>query len=454
MNKKTFMLVSFLCSVLAITSFGNAAMAEFEQAKKTVSHERSVTSPQPARYETSSSCSLCHEKIYEQFSESMHAKSFENPAFRTVFFEKLLPLSQKDKSLSDEAAACIGCHSPVTFARTKGNISSENEVDPDASGVECDICHTITGFKGESPGGGNYVSMPGQLKLGPFESQSDWHRGYSALQTKSEICAICHNRVNRYGLEIITTFSEWQKSSYAQKGIQCQDCHMNIHGFLTGGKAVYESGRASWNSLTNSPVRAKLYTHRFPGAHSATQVKGALRLDITVEKATFLTGNEVEINVMIDNSKSGHKMPTGSAELRLLILDLVVKSNETVIPIPASSIDDGMHDVSGMGKFDQDILRDDIPIGKRLYRAICIDKEGRQTLYSFDASEIVFDNRLMANEIRKETFQFKVPKDMGNKLSFIAKLYYLRYPTSFADVLNIPKVKPVLLAMAHKNLDM
>ena len=54
-----------------------------------------------------------------------------NPAFQAEFFEKLLPLALEDPSLAGEAAGCIACHSPVTFARTKGLIYSDKDVNSD-----------------------------------------------------------------------------------------------------------------------------------------------------------------------------------------------------------------------------------------------------------------------------------------------------------------------------------
>ena len=51
---------------------------------------------------------------------------------------------------------------------------------------------------------------------------------YSALHTTSKICGGCHNvdhPVN--GMHLETTYTEWEKSPQARKGIQCQDCHMS-----------------------------------------------------------------------------------------------------------------------------------------------------------------------------------------------------------------------------------
>lgn len=403
-------------------------------------------------FETSSSCSICHQNIYEQFADSMHARSFTNPLFLKTYFDVLVKRSAGNDALAEEMNGCIACHSPMTFIRTGGGVVAPKQVGSDHSGVECDLCHRITGFKGPDPGGGNYLAKPGTQKFGPFPKETDWHHVYAELQTKSELCAICHNRVNRFGVEIISTYSEWKESRYAKENIQCQDCHMNSNGFLTAGKPVFESGRASQNSLTHSPDRRRLYTHRFPGAHSESQVKGAIKLYIQVESAALAPGKEAVITVLVDNSKSGHKLPTGTAELRLVYLELYAEAGDRIIPLPASSSHPEMLDVSGRSTYDREILGEGFPQGRRLYRAVCVDSAGQQTLYSFDTEKIVFDNRLAADEVRKEFFTFSVPEGSGPKLSLIAKLYYLRYPEPFAEKLGIAKTISIELATVRKNI--
>lgn len=408
--------------------------------------------PGPDEYWPSSLCQGCHDKIFYQHSESMHANSFENPVFQAAYFKKLLP-DLADGGPAEEAKACIACHAPVTYAEKQRYIISKKEAYPDMSGVTCDFCHTISGYKGESAGNANYISEPGYRKLGPFKHETDWHHVYSELQTKSEFCAICHNRTNHHGLEIISTFTEWRNSRYAKEGIQCQDCHMNILGFLTGGQPIYESGKAARMKVGSSPYRAKLYTHRFPGAHSESEVSGALTLTMEIDKTTVSPGNEITIDVFVDNSRTGHKMPSGSAELRLLFLDLNASVGDKVISIPAGSdLKTDMYDVSGKGKFDNQILADDILKGSRIYRAVCLDKNGEQTLFSYDAFKIIFDNRLNASEIRKETYRFKLPEYAKGSLELTANLYYLRYPGSFAKQLGVPEAKVIAIASTRKLL--
>lgn len=434
--------VTVFCSMIL---FGCAA----QQMKQPVTGD----SQKLAEYWPSTACRNCHGKIYEQQTESMHAWAFENPVFKAQYFGELMLAVQGNDELRQEADKCIACHAPVAFLKYGGHITSQDQIVLDQAGVTCDFCHTLTGFKGEKPGGGNYVSTPGEDKFGPFKHAYNWHHLYAKFQTTSEFCAVCHNDVNHHGLEIKSTYTEWKKSPYAQRGIGCQNCHMNLHGFLVDDKPAYESGQASTMSMGPSYMRNRLYSHRFPGAHSKTQIEGALMLGLRIDSAEISPGEDVTIYLHVFNKKAGHTLPSGSADLRVLWLELSADIDGKTVQIPAAvTSHNEVYDVAGRGAFDGEILGGDVPEGSRLYRTIYLDKNGERTLSSYDAVQIVFDNRLRAEELRKETFHFSVPIDIKGPVIFIARLNYLRYPGSFAARLGIPKTEPVELASAKKEI--
>ncbi|GBE06884.1 MAG TPA: hypothetical protein ENG95_06135 [Nitrospirae bacterium] len=446
----------FIAVIACLLFFGCAVLPSVQTVKPAPAEPQKPLTPRksfkPEEYSPSSGCAQCHDNIFEQHSQSMHAKSFENPVFQAQYFKELLPKSITDADLFEETRACIACHAPIAYLTTARHILSKEQIDKRTSGVTCDFCHTIGGYEGKSPGDANYISMPGDEKLGPFKKASTWHHVYSELQTKSEFCAICHNRTNHHGLEIGSTFTEWKNSRFAEEGIQCQDCHMNVQGFLVAGKPVYEAGKAADMRLGDPPFRTKLYTHRFPGAHSKTQVVGALTMNIEVEEAAALPGDDITIHVRVNNSKTGHKMSSGSAELRMLYIDLNAYSGDKVVSIPTSPGTTNAYDVTGKGEFDKEILGDAIPEGKRIYRTIFIDEKGKQTLFSYDAVKIIFDNRLKAGEIREEIYRFKVPEEAEGAMSLVTNLYYLRYPSAFAKRLSLPEADIVEIASATKTV--
>ncbi|MBI5632482.1 MAG: hypothetical protein HZA15_03275 [Nitrospirae bacterium] len=404
-----------------------------------------------AEFESSTMCRGCHGKIVEQHEESMHAKSFSNPVFQAQYFRELLPQLSQHQDLKKDADKCIACHDPIAFIRNKGHITNPQQTIQNLSGIVCDFCHRISAYKGEQPEGGNFIAMPGESKFGPFKHASDRHHAYHELQTKSEFCGICHNDVNHEGVEIKSTFTEWKESIYAKKKIHCQDCHMNLQGFLTDNKPVFDSGQAASMTLGPNYKRNKLYTHKFPGAHAKTQTADALMLGLSVDKSDASPGEDVALNIHIFNKKVGHSMPSGSADLRMLWLELIANVDGKIISIPATSGKDA-YDVAGRGGFDKEIIAADVPEGSRMFRSIYLDREGKQTLSSYNATRIAFDNRLKAEELRKERYYYRIPKDARGVVTFTARVNYLRYPSSFARSLGIDKTEPVELAAAKKEV--
>ena len=395
-------------------------------------------------------CRGCHDKIVAQHLESSHEMSFTNQVFLAQYQKDLLPKAAKDASLHAEAQECIACHEPITFARKGPKIINLSDINPKMNGVTCDVCHTITGFKGPIPQNGNYIMAPSEIKFGPFKGQSDWHHAYSELQTRSEICAVCHEAVNRHGFQIKATFTEWLESDFSHQDVHCQDCHMNVDGFLTGGKPRYASGKAANMSLGNSPERARLYTHQFPGAHSRTQVEGALEL--TIDPRPMDADRMIAIEIMVDNTRTGHSMPSGSADLRLLWLEVTAHFGDQILILPADLAEPATADetdaysIVGLGKFDAQLIGPEIAKGNRVYRAIFTDAEGQATLDSYDAVAKLFDNRIKAAEKRAESYRLTLPQGVQGKISIEATLRYLPYSSLFGDRLGLPRPEPVIVA--------
>lgn len=415
------------------------------------SQQAALVPPAVLEFESSIMCRGCHGKIVEQHEESMHAKSFSNPVFQAQYFLELLPQLPRHQDLRKDADKCIACHDPIAYIKNKGHIASPQQTTQNLSGIVCDFCHRISAYSGDWPQSGNFIATPGESKFGPFKHASDRHHAYHELQTKSEFCGICHNDVNHEGVEIKSTYTEWKESAYARKKIHCQDCHMNLQGFLTDNKPVFDSGQAASMTLGPNYKRNKLYTHKFPGAHAKTQTADALLLELSIDNAESSPGEDVALNVHIVNKKVGHSMPSGSADLRMLWVELAANIDGRMIVIPAEPGKDA-YDVAGRGMFDKEIIAGDVPEGSRLYRSIYLDRNGKQTLSSYNAARIAFDNRLKAEELRKEKYQFRIPKDARGTVIFTARINYLRYPSSFARSLGIEKTEPVELAVAKKEI--
>ncbi len=416
-------------------------------------HAQMGRSPSPTGYWPSSVCAGCHLRIVEQHMQSHHETSFRNPLFQAQYFEDLLPRASRDPKLVDEARACTSCHAPVAWSFRRQHFSGSMPADPSMSGVTCDLCHTISGYDGREPRNGNFISAPSESKLGPFPSETNWHHVYSELQTKSELCATCHEAVNHLGLGVKTTYSEWKKSPFAARRIQCQDCHMTRNGFLTADAVSHESGKAAEMSMGTAPVRGRLHTHRFPGAHSRSQVEGAIGLSFLKVPKNAAAGQPIAFTIVVDNHRTGHKMPTGSAELRLLWLEVSASYGKKTVLVPATVKALGGYGTAGSGDDDSQLLGTDVPPGSRMYRAVFFDESSRQTFSSYDALRIVWDNRLDSGEKRVEPYAFAVPEDAGGPMRIQARLVYLSYPTAFAKQFEVAPAEPVEVGSAAATVE-
>jgi hypothetical protein len=405
---------------------------------------------EPVRFWPSATCAGCHVNQVAQHFESHHENSFTSPLFQAQYFELVLPRAARDPSIAADARTCTACHSPVSFANNRSLATSAGVTDPSLAGVTCDLCHTIVGYDGAEPRNGNFVVSPGSRKYGPFQKQGSHHGAYSALQTKSELCAICHEAVNANGVRVKATYSEWQRSAFAKQGVQCQDCHMSKDGvFVDGGR--YESGQVSSDSLSRAPARDRIYSHRFPGIHSGAAVEGAVGVRIDEARGLVPAGAPATIAVWVDNGNTAHCLPTGSADLRLLWLEVTATLGDRSVTLPADNRARGTWAAVGENADDALLLGGDVPVGSRLYRAVYFDRKNHQTLASFDATSIAFDNRLQPGEKRRETYTLEIPRDATGPLRVEARLRYRPFPTSLAKELDVkaPAVVDVARASAE-----
>ncbi|NQT88386.1 NapC/NirT family cytochrome c [bacterium] len=411
---------------------------------------RKPRAAKPIGYSPSGMCKGCHVDIHKQQSGSMHALSYENPVFQAQYYKEALPRAYGERRYRDEARSCAACHMPVAYATSAAPVIIGKHIDPRMSGVTCDLCHRISGYKGDAPGNGNYIASPGPEKYGPFRHHKPWHHVYLELQTKSEFCAICHNSTNQLGVEVKPTYTEWKASPHARNGIQCQDCHMNADGYLIDSEARYESGKAAVMVVGSAPERKKLYTHRFPGAKTQTHIENALPLRISTEKSRVAQGEALTITVQVSNERTGHRMPSGSIELRYLWLDLRARIGDRSFDIPASSVTAPLlYDVGGAMPGDQAALGEGFPPGKRVYRAIFLDENCKQTHSMIEAASKVFDNRLETAAVRTETFAWRVPDDIEGTVEIVARLHYVAYPESFATRLELPRAPTTLISASQ-----
>lgn len=409
-------------------------------------------------YEHSNMCRGCHSEIYEQHQDSMHAKSFSNPLFNAQYFKEVVPRALQDANFVSDARKCLLCHAPVLYMNYTGLVATPKQAEQYESGVTCDFCHTLSGYAEN----GDYLQNPSKKKTGPFQSPPSHHAEYSGFMQLGEYCGRCHNATNHNGLEVKSTYYEWRESSYGKRGFVCQECHMNKNGILKNGIAEFDSGPAATMNIgsTATPQKhhEKLYTHSFPGAHSISQLEDALQIEFRVGARAADAKGRFPFGISINNERSGHKMPSGSSDLRFMWLSVTATGDDgtrypvIILPTGRSVVPD--YSVAGASPDDSDILGKDVPPGSRLYRSVFVDAKGRQSLFHYDAEKHVFDNRLKAAEIRSEVYELNVPANFSGHITLTATLSYQGAPSSFTRHVEVTDFKPVVIASQKKKISL
>jgi Cytochrome c554 and c-prime len=320
-------------------------------------------------------CGDCHRAIFEGWKTSAHATAMESRLFQDA-----LELAEEDFGASSRRV-CLSCHSPVGVQI--GDLDLVKKVSWE--GVTCDYCHSIREITttGENPKAQVVFSM---VKSGPWKDAVSTAHGtaYSSVHTTSKICLPCHEYKNSLGFPVLTTYSEWEKSSYAKGGQGCQSCHMSS----VKGEVV--DPRVKRTTETN------INLHQVPGGHSIQQLNKALRASLSASHE----GGQVRVAVNVTNRGAGHYVPTGSP-LRQLILEVRADSSG------------GQH------------FRE-----KRVYRRSVAGQDGkivdREPNAFIKGARVVNDTRLAPKESRTETFTFPVPN--GTQTQVEADFYYYYSP--------------------------
>ena len=308
---------------------------------------------------TSDACAACHRDIYRVWRESRHGEALEQPFFLDAFRETE---STRDAEL---AQLCLTCHAPM--AGIIGDKKLEQKISWE--GVTCDYCHGLVSVEMTESGPRTQVEIS-DVKRGPIRgAESTSHEvAYSELHTQSIVCAPCHEFVNRQGVPILTTYTEWQQSGAARRGDGCQTCHMA----LTEADVVDPRIKRSAQALVN--------LHEMPGAHTIQQLLRAL--SVTIEPSR--RDDQLDLRVGLANRGAGHAVPTGMPGRRIVLHVEVKAARET--------------------------QEDRRVYGKQFQNA------AGQTVdhvadYFAGGVRLESDTRIRADEERVESFRFPVPPD-------------------------------------------
>jgi hypothetical protein len=279
-------------------------------------------------------CGTCHPAQLADWTSSVHAASM-GPGVAGQLVEML----DADRSA---ALACYTCHAPLAEQRPfvpsppAGTASSPPfAVNPaldralQPRGVVCAGCHVRAHERFAPP------RRDGTLHGGPRATLAHGGATRTPAFLRSEFCRDCHQfRPDGFSLNgkpLQNTYAEWKASSFAQAGVQCQDCHMPDRRHTWRGihdRAMVTSGLtiAVEREVADGAVAATLRVsntgvgHAFPTYVTPLVVLRAELLDedgrvISGSREQYVIGRQVELDLSREISDT-RLLPGAHAELR------------------------------------------------------------------------------------------------------------------------------------------
>lgn len=371
-------------------------------------------------------CSTCHARQVEEFDGSFHSRSHRDPFYRA--FAELARV----EAGAETYAWCSGCHAPAGVVA--GLIPEKRDEElPEAAlaGVQCDVCHQVSELTGASgpwkePGNASIVLAPGKVKSS-IRAEIQVNPNHTVARREflesAEFCASCHTVIHpRNGLRLEHTYDEWRSSVYAEKGIQCQDCHMRTVEQSIDVARMLERVTVTGTTSEMSAKEREIHPHYFVGGNSDAErltgsalhatiaearLKSAATLALTVaERSSNASGLRIE--VAVTNIGAGHALPTSLTELREMWVELVVR-------------DVAGNELHRSGALDE---HGELRPGALRFGSELLDAEGKPTFRIWNARSIGWKRVIAPKATERETFTVAVPAGTSGPLAIEARLYY------------------------------
>lgn len=397
------------------------------------------------RYERPQACATCHVDIARQHEQAMMSQAYTHHWDEIEYFELAVPHAGKEPKVAGVKAGCNGCHAPLAFLAGDTPPRPPKEGTRANESVSCDLCHTVTGFVGDVPYNFNWVTQPGKVKQGPRPGVVSPHHETreNPFLRSAEFCGTCHNEKDPWGLFVKSTHLEWKDGPHGKGGIVCQDCHMPP-----------APGRSARMGSELSDMRQ----HLFHGAHDLGKLVGVAEVRIHPESREAEPGDTVKLTAVVVNAKAGHKIPSGSAEERVLWLHVEAadsKGRTFHLPVDRKGFADedltiasdalayqDIGDIRGIADF-RGLKRDGtypaMKPGDRIFRLPYLDPQGRMTIAQWNTAAFGTDYRLAPLAARTETFTWKLPPDTPpGPVTVTAAVYYSRLVSSVGEYLHVP----------------
>ncbi|MDD2365081.1 MAG: multiheme c-type cytochrome [Desulfuromonadaceae bacterium] len=312
-------------------------------------------------------CADCHDKQYKEWSGSVHSLALRDPVYQGELNKAVKAAGH------DIGRQCEGCHSPA--AMMNGELKKPGLAGLSSlalAGVSCDVCHSVSGTTHtrtpmKVPENGSLILNPGYdgkdgaqlVKRGSLKPDTECGGGFhecieSPLHDQADLCAGCH-QVYHYDkhFPIESTYNEWKQSPYAQKGIQCQDCHMvETETFLKSSTDFRKPERSDYRHYFSGVN----YLLAYLSAQSATRggdkeqaARSMQQYDMAIKRLQSAAGLEIvplysdgelrELKIKVSNLRAGHNLPTSLTNIRQMWLEITAKDQNGKVVMSSGSLE-------------------------------------------------------------------------------------------------------------------
>jgi hypothetical protein len=327
------------------------------------SESSSSKKPLEKSFPNSEKCKRCHLRVFEEWEASAQSRSIVTAPFRVTLDRFLASTDGKDQAM------CFRCHAP--HIGEYGDllpqfIKEVQSKDPQMDGVGCPQCHLIQDVDMQSHPPTPKFEL-GTTIFGGYDkaAQNLAHQSQKLdLYRESKFCVTCHDSLP----ETVQTakgvpgwLGPWEKTKAESSGKPCQTCHMP--------EAIDESA--------NGEKVRKVANHSFPGRFGKVRAE-AVTLDFT----TAVKGDTSQVKVSI-HSLVPHNLPLPHPGWSRVVVDLSI-----------------------FGKNLKKVYSE-----QRYYERVFGNAEGKETVFDFEAKNVLKDTLLKPEETRMEVFTFPTPKD-------------------------------------------
>jgi hypothetical protein len=401
-------------------------------------------------------CESCHERHEEEVPDSMHTLAHTDPLYRGM---AELPRAEAGEELY---AYCAGCHSPQGVLTGLIPKTPETEL-PEivTAGILCDVCHQVSRLTGATgpwsqPGNAAFEVSPDEdRKFGPpggNDEESDHLVENREFLTSSEFCASCHNVIHPLnGLRLGNTYEEWKASVYAEKDIQCQDCHMrSVEDVVEVAETlapvtVIGQSEPTMDDREIAPhffIGANADADRLGGTaeHAALAEKllrSAARLEIILPDSEPV-GARLSFDVVVHNVAAGHDLPTGQTELREMWVNLKVLTDEGEVLFESGGLEPN----------------GEISIGAMRFGTVAADANGKVTHKPWEIAQILSERLVPPKGSDSERFDVDLTKGKPRLIRVEARLLYrIASPEVVGWLMGDEAFEPKQVEMARADAD-